>query len=520
MSIIKIRAKMGSTMKIVLLGIGAILVAGIFFSFGGPPSSSRQGGYGGGAGPAIVAKVNGTAITRQDFLAELARSRGYSEQNLEMQAYLQTAALDGLVEQIINLQAAEAEGIRPSRADVDAERERHIDTILSIRYPSKRQLKRAVIAAGGKDKLRRSIQNEAGFPTDEAIRRQLMLQQLDEKVRNAVQVTDEEVKQSFEEVRARHILVGLARVQPPKGKKAADLTDEERHAIAKAKAERILQQVRGGADFAALAKKESDDTATQAKGGDLGWFKRGQMVKEFDEVAFSLPKGQVSGVVKTRFGYHIIKVEDKRTNLPKDFEKNKQQYKDNLLRERQYKASEDYHKKLLAAAQVEILDPVLKAFKLLEPNSETGAAPTAAQEQEAVALLEKAAAEYAADDPLVNFTLGQLYEKAKRTDDAIAAYKKAADYSTSPAVALALGRLYRQKGDKEQALSQFALASDFAASTESDTGPAYGNYYVHIQLRSIYEEMKRPDLVKVEDEWIKQFQEETQRPSQPIPITP
>src|SRR5262249_52701344 len=87
--------------------------------------------------------------------------------------------------------------------------------------------------------------------------------------------------------------------------------DPKADADAKAKAEDLLSKVKAGADFADLAKKESDDKVSALQGGSLGWFQRGQMVPEFEQVAFSLPVGQVSGLVKTQFGYHIIKVEDR-----------------------------------------------------------------------------------------------------------------------------------------------------------------------------------------------------------------
>jgi len=83
-----------------------------------------------------------------------------------------------------------------------------------------------------------------------------------------------------------------------------DLTDEE----ALAKAKDIRAKILAGADFATLAKAESDDTGSGAKGGELGTFKRGQMVPAFDQAAFTLPVGQVSEPVKSQFGYHIIKI--------------------------------------------------------------------------------------------------------------------------------------------------------------------------------------------------------------------
>ena len=164
----------------------------------------------------------------------------------------------------------------------------------------------------------------------------LMGYELQEEAKTAL--TDEALKQTYdeavksmsgqEEVRARHILV--------------EGEDE---------AKAIIEQLKGGADFAKLAKEKSKDPGA-AEGGDLGYFTKDQMVPEFADVAFKMYPGQLSNPVKTQFGWHVIKVEDKRMKQPPEFEKVKDQIEAYLAR----KAQSDFIAKLRQSAKVERFD--------------------------------------------------------------------------------------------------------------------------------------------------------------------
>jgi len=119
-------------------------------------------------------------------------------------------------------------------------------------------------------------------------------------------------------VRARHILLKVK-------EKAAPEIEEK----IKNKAEKILEEIESGADFGSLAKKYSEDTVSAEKNGDLGYFSRGTMVKSFEKTAFSLKPGEVGPLVKTQFGFHIIKVEDVKKAGIKPVE----QVKDEIIKE-------------------------------------------------------------------------------------------------------------------------------------------------------------------------------------------
>ena len=144
-------------------------------------------------------------------------------------------------------------------------------------------------------------------------------------------VYDDAVKQmgAEQEVRARHILVP---------------TEDE--------AKAVLAEIKKGTDFAELAKQKSKDPGAAAEGGDLGYFGKEQMVPEFAETAFKMDKGQMSDPVKTQFGWHIIKVEDKRTKPVPEFTQVKEQVETYVVR----KAQADYIHKLQEGAEIERLD--------------------------------------------------------------------------------------------------------------------------------------------------------------------
>jgi peptidyl-prolyl cis-trans isomerase C len=132
-----------------------------------------------------------------------------------------------------------------------------------------------------------------------------------QRIEKTIAISDEELKKQYdakkaeyEQVKAKHILIAF-KGSPAAQEGKTELTEEQ----AKAKAEELRKQIVGGANFEELAKKESDDLGSGARGGDLGEFGRGQMVPEFEKAAFDAKVGDVTPVVRTQFGYHIIKVD-------------------------------------------------------------------------------------------------------------------------------------------------------------------------------------------------------------------
>ncbi len=173
------------------------------------------------------------------------------------------------------------------------------------------------------------------------------------KVRSKVKVTDEDLKAEYAklsrdeqqdfEVRARHLLVQVAPKATPEQVEQARL-----------KAVALMTEAKKpGVDFAALAKAKSEGPSA-SDGGDLGFFKRGVMVAEFDKVAFGLPLGGISEPVRTKFGWHVIRIEERRSMPPKPYDEMKDLLRERLIRGQLEKYTDQYVQELRAAAAIDV----------------------------------------------------------------------------------------------------------------------------------------------------------------------
>lgn len=203
-------------------------------------------------------------------------------------------------------------------ADVD----RLIDTIpeqyrARIRAGGRRQFAENIVnlKVMSQEGRRRKLDETPTYKAQLALQsEQLLAQQVYQDLQKNTKVDEataqkyyDEHKTDFVQLKARHILIRMKGSAVPLRKDQKELTDEE----ALAKAQEIRKKLLDGGDFDALAKAESDDVSSGAKGGDLGTFGHGRMVPAFEQVAFTLPVGQLSEPVKSQFGYHLIKVESR-----------------------------------------------------------------------------------------------------------------------------------------------------------------------------------------------------------------
>ncbi|PIE33262.1 peptidylprolyl isomerase [candidate division KSB3 bacterium] len=188
----------------------------------------------------------------------------------------------------------------------------------------------------------------------ELLTKEMLIQALiQQEVISKIDVSDEEVQKHYDEkkeqfqepeqVQASHILIQVAQ----------DATEEDK-AAAKKKIEEILVLAKEGQDFAELAKEHSEGPSKD-NGGDLGFFPRGAMVKPFEEVVFALSEGEISDVVETQFGYHIIKLTGKKEAREVPFEEVKEQLKQGLVRQKSNTEVMAWVEEMKAQADVEIV---------------------------------------------------------------------------------------------------------------------------------------------------------------------
>ena len=261
-----------------------------------------------GDGAGYVATVNGVIIGEKELSQELAMlkqqmaGRVSAEQLGSMEPMLKQQAVANLVNRALLTEAAKNENIAISDDQVDAKYEE-----IRANFPDEEtfiaQLSRSNMTV---DEFR--VEVERGMKLEELV---------NIKTADISAPTAEEAKEFYasnsdrfttpERVRASHILITVAETD-------TEITREQK----KAKIDDLHAQLVAGADLAALAMANSD-CPSKDKGGDLGFFGRGQMVKPFEDAAYALDVGQISPVVETKFGYHVIKVTEKEEAGTTDF---------------------------------------------------------------------------------------------------------------------------------------------------------------------------------------------------------
>ncbi|MEF9438372.1 MAG: peptidylprolyl isomerase [Candidatus Mariimomonas ferrooxydans] len=260
-------------------------------------------------GDSVLAKVNTTTITKEDFIKKINRLPEWAKSRFKGEAG-KKEFLEELIKEELLYQEAKKQGVNKEKEFQDKIKEFEKMTLISTLLKNEIEGKAKVDAKEVRDFYDKN-QNE--FMTGP-------------------------------EVKASHILVNTET-------EAAD----------------VLKRIQKGEDFSKLAVELTIDKGTAKNGGDLGFFGSGRMVPEFEKAAFGLKPGEVSSPVKTKFGYHIIKITDKKEGKPRDFEEVKTSIEKRLSAEKQRTVFDSYIEKLKEKAnKIEINEETLKTLTVGE----------------------------------------------------------------------------------------------------------------------------------------------------------
>lgn len=428
------------TKSIMILVAVAFVATMVFIGKGSLNSDSTSDS---GQGSRVIARVNGREIDPLRFREIMNRvGQGFGQEFTPSDlAYIENLALGQAIE--FTLMAGEASHrVKVSGREVD----NALDGIMKQqKIPSKRELEIALKQMGMTLGQFRDL-----------IKDDLLIQKLQTKLREEVKITPDDLR----EVRASHILLST-----------------------EAAAKIILSKLRADGDFAALAKEYSNDQGSAARGGDLGYFATGMMVKPFEQSAFSLKPGQLSGLVKTPFGYHLIKLIDSRL---RKFPANGQSIEQIALQEKQEKTFRNWYQEVTAKAKIEVLSPEFKAnnFRF---KGQLGAA---------IAEYKKAIAQNPAN-PLLHIFLGDTLMTIGQKALAITEYENAVRLEGgNPDLYLTLGKAYETTGQGELAASQYKKASLVAGDNKA----------THERLLKLFQKLKLAREVSLEKSELKRIE--------------
>ncbi len=256
----------------------------------------------------VVAVVGDTSLLLSDVQEEVAQMRAAGRPvpaDAEGQAAMVRQIVQTRVNDLVALHAAKLAGVTVGDDEVERTVDQEIREIRG-RFPTEAAFNAALAQSG-------LTQAEFRASRLEQTRSRIMVGRfISQRVGSAVRpvVTDAEIQAAFEAQRAqlgtRPATISFEQVI------VEPVASDSAKAAARREAEQVVEELRKGGDFEVLARRFSDDPGSKERGGDLGWFKQGQMVRPFEQVAFAMRPGDVSGIVETQFGFHIIRLEKAR----------------------------------------------------------------------------------------------------------------------------------------------------------------------------------------------------------------
>ena len=416
MSISKIRKTVQKRIKLASWILAALFFLSIpaYFSWRGPGVLGGEGTEG------YVAKIGRVKIDRQSFenILERERERYPFASGPEGQMFLRLQTLNNIIEEIILNEALKREKIKVS----DKEIERYIEEQINEEIErEKKEKKKITDEKGLRESLRRGLESQK-----EAVKRELMLKKLQDKLASRVRVTEEDLKASFKEVHLRGIKVN-----------------------SEAEAKELLEKAKGQ-DFSTLAKEYFTSRGEKNKKDDMGWLPLEILPLDLREKLKGLKKGDVT-IANIGGAFYLLKLEDERTNLPKDYEKKKEKLLKDYEGLKKQTALTDYKRKLQREMNIQIYDPIIKVAEAFQ----RGDLKSAQQNIQKALQIHQ-------DDPNLLFLLARIYEETGKEEEALRLYERVASTAYFGSAYYRWGLLLEKRGKKKEALENFRKAAQYA----------------------------------------------------------
>ncbi|MDD2430411.1 MAG: peptidylprolyl isomerase [Firmicutes bacterium] len=446
-------SKLRANTKAILVAAGLLLVIGTVAGYVAMAGSTPK------APSRYVAEINGKKIDRTQFERNFAmvwqqkyqssygQLTGFDIEPMKAQYLMQVLLQEALLDEANKMKIVVSDDeINESIKDIEEQ-------------------------VGGADELKAQLEysNITMDQLKDDIKKSLLLTKLQDDIAKDITVNDEEIRAQLEEVQASHILV------------------ED-----KALADNLLQQIKEGADFAELAKEHSEDPGSKEDGGNLGFFGRGVMVKAFEEAAFALEVGEVSDLVASDYGYHIITVTDRKTVDDKTFDEKKEETRETLLNSKKSSVITDYVMALEDKSNIVIYDAQLKGYQAMGEG----------RVEDAIKAYNEAL-EYAPNDPYLMISLGEAHRRKGDLDAAWDLNKKAANVSNDPYVKIQMALvgetkirnlINAQETEEEKSVFEWASAdteigslyTDISTALDKASSDAGNDIMAHYQLAQVY----------------------------------
>ena len=441
-----------------------------------------------------VAFVNDAPLSRSAWEARWADYAGTGD--IPGLRFNKQAALEDLIQVTAVAQAAEREGCLPTAGDLRQQREQLVQEELGALQADPDEMSRFLRSEGlTLETYRRRLQHE--IPAS-PVRELATEGKLRQKVTGGLQVSEEELRDSFRELERREILVSpdelRRRAQAVAERAGKPLPQQDWKAQARQQAESALARLRAGEAFATVAKEVSHEPTSAGRGGRIGFERADRLLPEMAEALRALKPGQVSGIIESQFGFYLVRLERERLELPPDFAQRQEQYRADVLDWKRRREWARYADALLRGAKVDVRDLELRAYAALDaPRPDVGHAAQlltqtlATQPDNAGARFELA---------LLRKQQGQATEALDQLRELLRQSPQAAG---TAAVHFELGSVLRALDKRAEAVEELKQASALAAAGETPS-----DQFLHASLYEAFTELGEKALAEKERKWLQQ----------------